>query len=249
MIRAHPVVGKAKSIDICKAFVAGAPRGAAGAVFYGVNETNKHAWWLAKQSGHDWYYVDNSYFDCVRGQQFRVTKNRVQVRPGDHSTTFERFDKLGLTITPWKPRGSRWLTIEQSPSFMQVVADDPHWLVKQAAHIPNEHTNKVRRWSPNKPKIQQTLQADLDAADTLMTHSSAAAAQALLVGVHVVVSPMSALYAMPQGVEVASTKAPYPMTARDFSSDGRRHYLGVLADNQFTLDEIRNGEAWVWLNR
>ena len=34
----------------------------------------------------------------------------------------------------------------------------------------------------------------------------------------------------------------------DPEHDQRRHYAEVLADNQWTIDQIRNGEAWAWLN-
>ena len=44
MLTAHAVPGKPKAAALCAAFIAGAPKTAVGHVFYGVNDTNAHAW-------------------------------------------------------------------------------------------------------------------------------------------------------------------------------------------------------------
>ncbi len=230
----HPVAGKQKSIAICRAFAEGAPKGADCYVFYGVTESNVAAWIDAKKSGTDWYYIDNSYFDSVRGQQYRVTKNRVQVDPLGRSSDGERFKKLGLTVQPMNARASDlWVLIEQSPSFMQYVAGDPHWLESMAGGIPKGHRIVVRRWVADKIKQQETLPEAIEGAWTVVAHSSAAAVSAAVLGVPAAVSPMSAIYGMRY-----STHSEH---------DQRQHYLNVLADNQWTLDEIKAGRAWAWL--
>jgi hypothetical protein len=236
MILAVPVAGKQKSVDICKAFIDGSPRKPFGYVFYGVNESNAKQWRIVMASGEPWFYIDNSYFDSARGKQYRVTKGRVQIDPRGVKSDGKRFDALGLTIAPMNARPSDlWIVVEQSPSFMRYVANDEHWLEQQMAGIPGGHHVKVRRWSSDKPKQQETLPADLAGAWTLVTHSSAAAVTAALLGVPAIVSPMSALYSMRWS------------TATEH--DERRDYLNVLADNQWTLDEIRAGKAWEWLNK
>jgi hypothetical protein len=237
VIQAFPVVGKAKAARICEAFIAGASRSAVGAVFYGVNESNVHEWHRAKAGPHPWFYIDNSYFDSVRGEQYRIAKNRVQTKVPGNVSDGKRFAALGLKIAPMNVRPSDlWIAIEQSPSFMRYVADDPTWLERAAqAVVPGHHRMKVRRWSPNKPKQQETLPADLAGAWTLITHSSAAAVTATLMGVPVVVSPRSALTDM--------------RVSTDPKHDQRQHYMEVLADNQWTIAEIRAGKAWAWLNR
>ncbi len=235
VIRAYPVANKQKAVDICHAFAEGAPRDSFAAVFYGVNESNVRDWRRVMASGEPWFYIDNSYFDKTRGTYFRVAKNRVQVNPAGIPSDGKRFDALGLTIAPMNARPSDlWIVIEQSPSFMRYVANDEHWLEQAMVVIPRGHHIKVRRWSPDKPKQQATLPADLTEAWTLVTHSSAAAVTAALMGVPAVVSPMSAMY--------------HCRWASDPKFDQRRDFLNVLADNQWTLDEIRAGKAWRWLN-
>lgn len=242
MITAHPVIGKAKSIDLCDAFTQGAPKSARGAVFYGVNRTNMAEWERARRKG-DWFAVDNSYFDKTRGGMdlkkpgyFRVTKNAFQVRALDHDTDGKRFAALGIEVKPMRPwwLGSDFvgycLAVEQSKTFMQDIARDERWLDERISLAHNlGYPVRLRPWSGAKPEIMRTLPADLEGAKYLLTHSSAAAVEALIAGVHVIVSRMSAVV--------------------DVEPDDRLRAFGVLADNQWTANQIRNGEAWAWLNR
>lgn len=237
MITAHPVIGKAKSIDLCDAFIQGAPKSARGAVFYGVNRTNMAEWERARRKG-DWYYLDNAYFDKTRGGMdlkkpghFRITKNAFQVKALEHDTDGKRFAALGIEVKPMRSaRGRYVLAVEQSKTFMQDIARDEHWLSGRIESERNVgHEVRVRPWSGAKPEIMRTLPADLEDADYLLTHSSAAAVEALIAGVPIYVSPMSAVFLV--------------------QPDDRLRAFGALADAQFTVNEIRNGEAWKWLNK
>lgn len=225
MIIPIPVPGKQKSVDICRAFIAGAPKSAVGYVLYGVNELNFTAYRKAKASGLDVYHVDNSAFDCVRGVQFRVTKNRYH-HDGRGETDGKRFAALGLKVAERQTQlAKRILFVEQSPSYMKCVAADVNWL--------NNHRHDAlgvlwRGWDRNKTKAMTTLAADLAVARLTVTHSSAAAVESLLAGVPVLVSPMSPCYGV--------------------TMEDRLRLFGVLADNQYAIGEILNGTAWKALN-
>ena len=235
MVKAYPVVGKQKAVDICNAFIAGAPRNAKGSVFYGVNETNRLDWHTVKQSPQDWFYVDNSMFDAVRGQQYRISKNRIQCDPAGQVSNGFRFGKLGIDLKPWRPNiEGHYLVIEQSPSFMVTVALDPKWFERTVKGLRDEGIRvRTRPWARDKLEQQATLPADLAGASTLVTHSSAAAVTAVIEGIPAIVSKMSALAHM--------------RWSTDAAHDERLSYLNVLADNEWTLDRIRSGEAWEWL--
>jgi hypothetical protein len=69
---------------------------------------------------------------------------------------------------------------------------------------------------------KRPLAADLERAGLVVTWSSCAAVQALLDGIRVLCAP-----------ECCATYA-----------DHRGTWAAVLADNQWTLDEIRHGAAW-----
>jgi hypothetical protein len=237
VIVAYPVAGKQKSIDLCVAFQHGAPPKARGAVFYGVNSTNIDAWNRVKRRGENWYCIDNSYFDKTRGGlkkpgYFRVTRNAFQVKALDHATDGKRFAALEIEVKPMRDyaKPGHVVAVEQSKTFMQDIARDERWLTDriELAHRLGFPV-RVRPWSGKKPEIMRTLPADLEGAKYLLTHSSAAAVEALIVGVDVEVSSMSAVHHV--------------------EPHDRLHAFGVLADNQFNLDEIRNGKAWAWLNR
>lgn len=236
MILASPVAGKEKSRMLCDAFKEGAPKSNVFAyVFYGVNESNMRDFQIARNSGQDWYYIDNSYFDKVRGQQFRITKNRFQVNTqSTRVIEWGRFDALGIPVRPWRGpnEGAYLLVIEQSPSFMLDLMADPDWLsrmVEQYKHRAPGGRLVVRPWMRDKLKAQTTIVSDLQGAALVVAHSSAAAVTAITQGVPVVVSPVSALYGM--------------------HHEEREHVLNVLACSQWTIDEIRSGKAWAWLNR
>lgn len=226
---AHPVVGKTKSKMICEAFIQGAAKGAEGHVFYGVNETNVKEWKEIKSRGEDWFYIDNSYFDSVRGQQFRVTKNRVQIDPVLLESDGKRFNDLGLQLQwPQDNPDGHDVFVYQSESFMDCVSGNPLWLDK----YPRTTLTHVRHWDRNKLKLQKTLEQDLRGARKLVTHSSAAAVTALIEGIPIVVSEMSAVH---------SLSGAWPAD--------RLRTLSVLADNQYTLNEMKDGTAWQMLHK
>lgn len=231
MLIACPIPGKKKSADLCATFIEGAPRDAKGYVFYGVNQSNMGTFKHAKAKG-DWFYIDGSYFDKVRGQQFRITKNAFQIRAVDHVSDGLRFAALGVPMQLWKTTrlDEYALAVDQSATFMADLARAPSWLADRVAlYVLQGGRVKVRPWSADKLKLATTLAADIEGASVVVTHSSAAAVEALIAGVGSIVSPMSAVY----GLHPAD----------------RMNALGVLADNQWTIDEIRNGKAWQWLNR
>jgi hypothetical protein len=231
---ACPVKGKKKSADICAAFIAGAPDWAQGRVFYGVDASNAQEWRHAQKASAPWYYIDNSYFDSMRGQQYRVARSALQIDAMAHWSDGKRFDALGLAIKPLQhnPDGHT-VIIEQSPSFMQFVGA-PHWLddITVWAAMSSGGT-RLRRWSADKLAIQKTLLDDLKGAHRLMTHSSAAAITALLEGIPVIVERTSA---------VARVRL-----STDNSVDDRRQAFSVLADHQWTLNEMKEGKAWAKL--
>lgn len=227
---ACPVPGKAKSKMLCDAFIAGAPKSASGYVFYGVKAGNFTDWKRARASGEDWYFIDNSYFDSARGSQFRVTKNRLQ-HDGRGESDGKRFARLAEKIHPlqsWNMHG-RVVFVEQSDDHMQYTLMGDPWLDPVLLAYAGDPAFHVRLWSPNKPKIQVTLAEDLIGARRLITHTSAAAVMAILAGVPVDCAPQCAAFGM--------TGKP-----------DRLPWASVLADNQFTLDELKNGLAWRTLN-
>ena len=224
---ACPVPGKQKAIDLCNAFIAGAPKDAEGFVFYGVKESNVAAWRRVQNMEATFYYIDNSYFDPNRGTHFRVTRNRIQ-HTGEGRTTGERFARTGLRIKPWRNGDSYTLIIEQSDDHMRYVAKTPGTFYRQAKHLQLTQRTRIRRWSCNKPVLMESFMRDLENASRLLTYSSAAAVMATLAGIPVDCSDECAAFS------IIPFKEP----------DDRLRWAGVLADNEFTWAELKDGTAW-----
>lgn len=250
MVVAYPVQGKKKSHEICDAFI----RGCGGAVaktlpskldphasafFYGVDGSNQHLWKEAKARG-GFYYCDNSYFDSARQEFFRVTYNALQ-HSGQGVSDCSRFDLLGIAVREWKREGNHIVVCPQSDYFMAtVVGYEGNWGTDACEVLGNltKRPLRYRLWSADKGKLSATLGEDLEGAHALVTYSSAAAVTALLAGI---------------SVNCAADCAAFPLSTPIDELDGggiawsvedRLNWAGVLADNQWTLDEMREGRAW-----
>lgn len=246
-VMCYPVVGKQKSAEICQAFAQGCGgvvvTGAATlrpgpAFFWGVDSTNVHLWRQARDEKYrDYYYGDNSYFDSSRKQYFRVTQNRLQ-HDGLGWSNGHRFAKLEIEIKPWQPEGKHIVVCPQSDDFMtMVVGKGLHW-EKQLPGFTREV--RLRSWSRDKTALAATLEADLVDAYALITWSSAAAITAVLNGIPVVCLGQCAASRMGGTLEGIDALPKYM---------NREHWAGTLADNQWTLEEMRSGECWEGLRK
>lgn len=246
-VRAYPVPTKKKSVDICQAFITGVPseHGHTGDVFYGVTEANAVAWQTVKtdRKTRPYYYIDNSYFDATRGAYYRVTKNAIQFQGPDYASDGKRWDALGYTLKPWRdPDQGHVILCPQSETYMRYTVGKRKlarlWLAQVIDMVESawpKREIRVRAWAAEKQMA--SLHDDLVGAGLLVTHSSAAAVEAVIEGVQVILdagSP-SALATLPPVI--------------DNADDQRLKYLRALADNQWTLDEIKRGDAWRWINR
>lgn len=258
MVVAYPVMGKAKSLEICRAFVEGCGGAVAQksnglvsddiAFFYGVDASNQRAFDQALErrslsAPTSFYYCDNSYFDATRQRYFRVTRNALQyVRaPYEHSTG-ERYCALELPpIQPWRT-GNVIVACPQSEHFMRNIAkEQSNWLEAKLAVFTLALGNPihVRAWSPDKGALASTLEHDLRDAYALVTYSSAAAITALLHGVPVFCDQSCAVHELSSPME--SIAAPH-------CPSQRQEVFNVLADHQWTLDEMRKGVCWKGLH-
>lgn len=229
MLWAYPQPGKAKAIRLCEAFVEGVRASGGQAdiclrtpnelkpgdcIFYGVRPGWAHLFEQCVKEIRTYYWLDNSWFDCTRERYFRAAKNRMQ-HDGRGESDGERFKALGLTVKPWRNGGDYALVCPQSDEFMRVCAGDPEWLARTTAELRLPFV--VRRKGTQKPFAD-----DLSRARCVITWSSAAAANALVEGVPVVCSDQCAAYGVTD----------------------RQKWANVLADQQWSLEEIARGMAW-----
>lgn len=254
MVTAYPVKGKQKSLDICRAFIDGCKGTLAldvpdklypgAAFFYGVDASNVHLWNQVLNERREFYYCDNSYFDASRQTYFRVTKNRVQ-HSGIGESDGTRFAALGIEVADQQHNMHGHIVLcPQSDWFMDVIvcySPEPGAWLKDSRRVFERiapgRAQRVREWSPDKAKLARSLPEDLVGAWALVTHSSAAAVTALLSGLPIFCHNACA------AVQFSSYVIDDIPQLRYHERDALRHWAGVLADNQWTLDEMRAGET------
>ena len=242
-VTAYPVAGKPKSMNLCLDFVRscggqiGTNRRDGLAVFYGVDASNIEVWREVQARGQGWFYMDNSVFDSRRQKQFRIAANCLQ-HSGFGTSDGRRFDALGIDVKPWRTAGRHIVVCPQSASFMRdIVGYRGNWTEDTLAALKTRTDREilVRPWSRDKAAAGATLAADLVDAHALVTWSSAAAVTAVLAGVPVVVMSNDCAARPMSGSLDAIEALPTP---------DRRNWLGVLADAEWTVAEIRDGTAW-----
>lgn len=203
------------------------------AMFYGVNDTNIGVWRECRRAGQEFYFCDNGYFDTGRGSYFRVTRNALQ-HHGLGRSDGKRFASLGVQIEPWRS-GEHVVVCLQSDTFMRIHAHRSSDAIVAAVRSRTKRLVRVRKWSANKPLLGDSLRKELAGAHCLVTWSSASAVQAILSGVPAICLGASAASPM-AGSSLGELETPP-------RPDGREMWAGVLADNQWTLTEIREGLA------
>ncbi len=250
MITCYAQPDKAKSRRLLQAFAAGCGAAMAStlarelqpgaAAFYGVRPPWLHLWQQARREARTVYWLDNCWFDRTRESQFRIGVNAMQSwsqRPSDG----RRFAALGVPIQPWRNAGRHVLVCGQSDEFMTVNAEWP------GGHLAwCEHVASAVRARSDRPLVYRKKQAaaplavDLADAWLLVTHSSAAAIEALLAGVPVIVTD--------RHCAAAELTSRFDEIENPHRPDNRRALMERLADSQWTLDELRNGMAWRMMN-
>lgn len=242
----YPQDGKRKSYEICEAFAQGCGgeivtdgKWRPGHTFlYGISESNESVWRECQRvSEFDWFYSDNAFYDDFRGRMYRVARNRLQ-HSGIGNSDGKRFRALGLSFKPWRKSGNHILLTPQSQHFMRVAAGyEGDWAADTVAQLRmfTDRPIVVREWSRDKVALARGLPSQLVDAWALVTYSSGSAITALLAGIPVVatadcvISPMSG--------RLDAIESPYMPKDRDA-------WGAVVADQQWTLDEFRNGTAW-----
>lgn len=182
-----------------------------------------------------YYYGDHAYFG--RMEYYRVTKNALQ-HSGHGSAGSDRFAAHGIPIRSWRSRGDHILVCPPDASFARLMGfPADHW-VRHVVETLKEYTRR-----PIRVRIRRgaefsshTLAQDLEGAHALVTYTSNAAVEAVLVGVPVFC--LGACAGRTMGLsDLSRIETPiYP--------DWREQWAANLAANQWTLPEIASGECW-----
>lgn len=206
------------------------------AVFYGVRPGWKHLWDQAAVECRTWFYVDNAWFDPLREKYYRIGVNALQSW-SQRESDGRRLREQGVIVHDWKTDGRQIVVCRQSDEYLRLQAD---WTggaigwqqdVLEVLRSVTDRPIKVRIKGADRP-----LAEDLKTAWALVTHSSAAAVEALLAGVPVCVTDP----------DCAAARFATPLEAIEdpIFEEGREEWAARLADSHWTIDELRAGAAW-----
>lgn len=260
VINAFPTRGKKKSRRICEAFVAGSggvimgdnsfdPMGAPAFV-YGWQPHTVELMRICREKNIPFYYGDNAYY-FGRGKYFRITKNALmlnsKVNMDEPTLRLKLFDieikrrdrprefgpivvatqsrlfyeqRLGVTRDEWTNRVCRQINTI-APRRPVLICHKP-----EAADMAKDQ--------PHHPMFETYLED----AYAIVTHSSSVGIKAIMDGVPVFCEPES-MCAFVGNISLHNLDEPYmPDTATV------KAWLAMLANNQWTIDEMINGRCY-----
>lgn len=203
------------------------------AAFYGFLRGPEKLLKQCQLEGRDWYYMDNGYLRAGHYDgYFRLTLNDYQ-HHGLGETDGKRFRALGIDIKPWQ-QGSHVLVCPPGDIMSTHRGFSAQGWLDAALEVLRENTDReirVRHKGSDRP-----LAADLHDCHALVTALSNTATDALLAGVPVFCSHPCAAAEMGK-LDLQDIEYP------SYPSD-RERWAGVLADNQWTLEEMARGVPW-----
>lgn len=182
--------------------------------------------------GQEWFYGDHAYLGS-RFHYYRATRGAYQ-----HDASGEgdpaRFDALGLQVEPWRTDGGHILLCPNSPQFFALHGlNAQEWIARTTQQLRRYTDRPIRvRWKDS----HVPLETSLAGAWAVVVYVSVCGVQAALAGI--------------------PCFATAPCASRSFGTDdlglierpvrpaNRYEMACVLADRQWSLDEMRAGMAW-----
>jgi hypothetical protein len=253
-----PAERKVKSLQVCAALAIGAGGGVvvdparyayslhAPALIFGSSPRSLKLLGEIRNFGHrEWCYADGAY-GFGRGSHFRVTRGALQITP-DHPPRslyrgarpdLERFRRFRVPVMPWRHTGGPVVVVTQSDLWhlWNHGKTAAAWADQVAASI-RSHTDRPIEICSHKggPRFDELLPS----AWCVVTHSSAAAVTALLAGV-----PVFGLAGRDEFCAATLALSDLSFIETPFYPDGREEWAALLAANQWTVDEMRDGKTW-----
>ena len=195
---------------------------------------NYHALEKAKTQSCNYIYGDHAYL--ARHQFYRLTFNKYQIDVIG-SSDLKRFNSLGLDVSPWKKNGRKILLAPQSDFFMRKFGiSQQDWIAHTTVNL-RKYTDREIVISQKKPSgAEENFESQLKDVFAVVVFNSVAGLQATMRGIPCFTTiPCASTYFGRLGLE----NIEQPLYTED-----RLLKFGILADNQFTFDEIKTGLAW-----
>jgi len=189
-------------------------------------------------SGCNFYQMDNAYFG--RNKYYRISKNALQLSKivsyyDNHRCEFI-FKELGIKILPWNHNrnGPIVLCLSSHHLYAYYGITAQQWIASTIAKI-RKNTDRAITIRDKDLDPLNPIKSEISNAWCVVTHVSAAALDALLMGIPVITtgdcaaSPLSATF---QEIDSPSM------------AEGRAALFASLSWGQFTPAEMQSGLAW-----
>lgn len=196
---------------------------------------NWHEMQQSIRDGYDWYFGDHAYFR--RGQFYRVTKNAF-FHDGAGVSDMQRVKMFFGRLEPWRRTGSNIILCPQSETFFRREGTTQAAWLAQVTEELRQHTD--RKIIVHHKRDTKPLWSLFKSAYCVISYSSNSAVEAVMAGVPAINTAYSHAALMTRRSVADINNLYYP--------DNRLEWAAVLADNQWTLEEISNGDCWRKLN-
>jgi len=189
------------------------------------------------QNGCDFFQIDNAYFG--RNIYYRVSLNALQLSWMPTSVVSDRYkiilNQLGKTLMPWRQKRDGPIVICPSSDHLHNLFGSTveSWVSSVVAQI-KKYTDRPITVRHKELVPKGDIDAEIYEAWCVVTHVSAAALDALRLGIPVVTTGQCAASPM---------STPIQEIERPLLSNGREELFSLLACGQFTPEEMIQGNV------
>jgi hypothetical protein len=181
-----------------------------------------------------WYYGDKGFFG--RGQYFRCARNAMQFDGASGDDDPRRFRRFNIPIKDWRASGSHILICPNSEVFFGLHGFARGEWIARTVEMLRRYTDRPLRVRWKADAVKRPLEHDLKGCWAVVTFVSNAAVFAALAGVPVFCTGPCAGLTMGSNDLTAIERPVFPQV--------REAWAARLANNQWTLDEMRRGLLW-----
>lgn len=219
----------------------------------------------ATSAGIDYYYLDHAYYNAGYSDSgwMRIVKNSHTMNwLGDsNGKRYTKFFQQSNPLLPWKSnseRGDRIVICPPTNAVSWYAQLSYNWTDRVVAQLKrilpeSQHNRILVRPKPNEPMVDNagnlvgfkqnesngSLNEDLNNAQCVIAFNSMVSLNATLRGIPVIGGDYSCCKPIMFQLHDISTPAKF-----DIEPTPRTKLVHWLADNQWSIDEIRNGTAW-----
>lgn len=185
--------------------------------------------------GRNYYYCDHAYFR--RKKYYRITKNAKQ-HPLIGEATPHRFEQLGFTIRRWRKAGDKILLCPQTATFFELHKKNRDQWIADTTRTLRQYTDRkiIVRDKVLGMNTEALFEAELHNVWAVVVYTSVAGMQAAIHGVP--------CFATEPCVSQRFGSGDLSLIEKPVKPHDRERMAWILADNQWTIDEIRKGFAW-----